>query len=203
MQSSVLCGVRVNMMERRPLVAIERKATDRIHDRAPPTRSGFQTLQYNPGGWWSGGGTGGGTEGQVHVEMERLGIEAEREARTETMELEPTRAEQTELEPTRAERTGLEPTRAERTGLEPTSAEETGQKTSTAELKTTRPEQKEQKTTRPEQKTTEQSRRTWGPRQGLEPREHWDKRNRQSIFGPKSPGRDTKTSSIVSRADSS
>ncbi len=32
MQSSVLCGVRVNMMERRPLVAIGRKATDRIHD---------------------------------------------------------------------------------------------------------------------------------------------------------------------------
>ncbi len=33
MQSSVLCGVRVNMMERRPLVAIGRKATDRIRDR--------------------------------------------------------------------------------------------------------------------------------------------------------------------------
>ncbi len=32
MQSSVLCGVRVNMMERQPLVAIGRKATDRIHD---------------------------------------------------------------------------------------------------------------------------------------------------------------------------
>ncbi len=32
MQSSVLCGVRVNMMERRPLVAIGRKATDRIRD---------------------------------------------------------------------------------------------------------------------------------------------------------------------------
>ncbi len=32
MQSSVLCGVRVNMMERRPLVAIGWKATDRIHD---------------------------------------------------------------------------------------------------------------------------------------------------------------------------
>ncbi len=33
MQSSVLCGVRVNMMERRPLVTIGRKATDRIRDR--------------------------------------------------------------------------------------------------------------------------------------------------------------------------
>ncbi len=32
MQSSVLCGVRVNMMERRPLVAIGQKATDRIRD---------------------------------------------------------------------------------------------------------------------------------------------------------------------------
>ncbi len=32
MQSSVLCVVRVNMMERRPLVAIGRKATDQIHD---------------------------------------------------------------------------------------------------------------------------------------------------------------------------
>ncbi len=33
MQSSVLCGVRVNMMERRPLVAIGWKATDRIRDK--------------------------------------------------------------------------------------------------------------------------------------------------------------------------
>ncbi len=33
MQFSVLCGVRVNMMERRPLVAIGRKATDRIRDK--------------------------------------------------------------------------------------------------------------------------------------------------------------------------
>ncbi len=32
MQSSVLCSVRVNMMERRPLVAIGWKATDRIRD---------------------------------------------------------------------------------------------------------------------------------------------------------------------------
>ncbi len=39
MQSSVLCSVRVNMMERRPLVAIGRKATDRIRDRAPPQRA--------------------------------------------------------------------------------------------------------------------------------------------------------------------
>ncbi len=32
MQSSVLCGVRVNMMERRLLLAIGRKATNRIRD---------------------------------------------------------------------------------------------------------------------------------------------------------------------------
>ncbi len=35
MQSSVLCGVRVHMMERRPLVAIGRKDTDRIRPQAP------------------------------------------------------------------------------------------------------------------------------------------------------------------------
>ncbi len=57
-----LCGVKVNIMEGRPLVAIGRKVTDRIRYRAPP-----QTV-YNPGGRWSGGGTGGGMEGQVHVE---------------------------------------------------------------------------------------------------------------------------------------
>ncbi len=34
-------------------------------------------FQYNPGGRWSGGGTGGWTEGQVHVEVERPGTEAE------------------------------------------------------------------------------------------------------------------------------
>ncbi len=34
MQSSVLCGVRVNTMEKRPLVAIGRKATDRIRDNS-------------------------------------------------------------------------------------------------------------------------------------------------------------------------
>ncbi len=32
MGNPVQCAVRVNMMERRPLVAIGRKATDRIHD---------------------------------------------------------------------------------------------------------------------------------------------------------------------------
>ncbi len=32
MQSSVMCGVRVNMMERRPLVAVGQKNTDRIRD---------------------------------------------------------------------------------------------------------------------------------------------------------------------------
>ncbi len=32
MGNAVQCGVRVNMMERRPLVAIGRKATDRIRD---------------------------------------------------------------------------------------------------------------------------------------------------------------------------
>ncbi len=31
-QSSVMCGVRVNMMERRPLVAVGRKATNQIRD---------------------------------------------------------------------------------------------------------------------------------------------------------------------------
>ncbi len=33
MQSSVMCGVRVNMMEMRPLVAVGRKATNQIHDK--------------------------------------------------------------------------------------------------------------------------------------------------------------------------
>ncbi len=32
MQSSVMWGVRVNMMERRPLVAVGRKATNQIHN---------------------------------------------------------------------------------------------------------------------------------------------------------------------------
>ncbi len=32
MQSSVMCGVRFNMMERRPLVAVGQKTTDRICD---------------------------------------------------------------------------------------------------------------------------------------------------------------------------
>ncbi len=121
---------------------------DRIRDIAPPPRSGFQTLLYNPGGRWSRVETGGGTEGQVHVEVEWLWIEAklaELEARAETTELEPTRAERTDLEPTRAEQTGLEPTRAEQTF-------------STAEQKTTGPEQKtptaEQRATRLEQKAT-------------------------------------------------
>ncbi len=84
-------------------MAIGRKATDRIRDRAPPPKSSFQTLQCDPGGRWSGGGTGGGTEGQVHVQMERLETEAEREARAEVMELEPTWAERMGPEPTRAE----------------------------------------------------------------------------------------------------
>ncbi len=42
MQSSVLCGVRVNMMERRPLVAIGRKATDRIRDNYACQASSWQ-----------------------------------------------------------------------------------------------------------------------------------------------------------------
>ncbi len=75
----------------------ERNCMDRIRDIAPPPpRSGFQTLLYNPGWRWSGGGTGGGTEGQVHVEVERLGAEAEPAGQS-------TKAEQTEQEPTRAE----------------------------------------------------------------------------------------------------
>ncbi len=32
MQSNVMCGVRVNMMERQPLVAVGRKATNQIRD---------------------------------------------------------------------------------------------------------------------------------------------------------------------------
>ncbi len=38
---------------------------NQIHDRAPPPKSGFQKLhtKHNPGGRWSGGGTGGGIGG--------------------------------------------------------------------------------------------------------------------------------------------
>ncbi len=54
------------------------------------------------------------------MEVERLGTEAEKEARAWQMGLEPTRAEQ-----------------------ESSSAEETGQKTSTVEQKTPGPEQEE------------------------------------------------------------
>ncbi len=32
MQSSVMCGVRVNMMERRTLIAVRQKATNQIRD---------------------------------------------------------------------------------------------------------------------------------------------------------------------------
>ncbi len=96
----------------------------------PPPRSGFQTLLYNPGGRWSGGGTGGGTEGQVHVEVEWLWIEAksaEQEARRRRRKLEPTRAVRTELEAHQGGAgTDLEPTSAERTDLEPTKAEQDG-----------------------------------------------------------------------------
>ncbi len=81
--------------------------------------------QYNPGGRWSGGGTGGWTEGQVHVEVERLGTEAEPAGQS-------TKAEQeTRVKPTeQGARTGLteqEPTRAEQTEQEPARAEQTGQ----------------------------------------------------------------------------
>ncbi len=59
-------------------MASKRKCMDQIRDTAPPPpRSGFQMLLYNQGGRWSGGGTGGGTEGQVHVKVERLGAKAE------------------------------------------------------------------------------------------------------------------------------
>ncbi len=36
MGNAVQCGVRVNIMERRPLVAVGRKATHQIHDRFDP-----------------------------------------------------------------------------------------------------------------------------------------------------------------------
>ncbi len=51
--------------------------------------SGFQTLLYNPGGQWSGGGKGGGKEAQVCVEVEWPEIEvesAEQEARADLTE---------------------------------------------------------------------------------------------------------------------
>lgn len=103
---------------------------DQIMNCGSP-RSGFRTLLYDPGEWWSGGGTGGWTEGQVHVEVERLGTEAESAGQSTKVEqktrLTPTeqgtRVEPTEQEPTRAEQTGQEPTRAEQTGQEPTRAE--------------------------------------------------------------------------------
>ncbi len=103
---------------------------DQIHDIAPPPpRSGFQTLLYNPGGRWSGGGTGGGTESQVHVEVEWPGTEAEM-AEQETWADPEARTGPTEQGPTRAEPMGREPNRVE-------------QKISTAE-------QMEQETTRSE-----------------------------------------------------
>ncbi len=92
--------------------------------------------QNNPGGRWSRGGTGRGTEGQVHVEMTRPGTEAkpaEQSTKAEQTRQEPTRAEQTRPEPTRAEQTGQKTSTAEQTEQEPTSAEQTGQETSTTE----------------------------------------------------------------------
>ncbi len=102
-----------------------RKITNRIRDRAPPPRSGFQMLQTqnNPGGRWSGGGTGGGTENQVHVEVTRPGTEAKLAEQS-------TKAEQTRQEPTSAEQTGQESSTMEQ---EPTSAELTEQAASMAE----------------------------------------------------------------------
>ncbi len=64
--------------------------------------------QYNPGGRWSGGGTGGGTEGQVHVEVERLGTKAEPAGQSTKAEQE-TRVKPTE-QGARAEQMGQKPT---------------------------------------------------------------------------------------------
>ncbi len=62
----------------------EAKFMARIRDIAPPPQGAASRRSSTIlGGRWNGGGTGGGTEGQVHVE-----------ARAERMELEPTRAEQ-------------------------------------------------------------------------------------------------------------
>ncbi len=47
MGNAVQCAVRVNMMERRPLVAIGRKATDRSCDRCDMLR--FSGSSQNPG----------------------------------------------------------------------------------------------------------------------------------------------------------
>ncbi len=57
MQSSVLCGVRVNMMERRLLVAIGGRPQTGFVTEPPPQGSPDSTVQ-------DGGGTGGGTEGR-------------------------------------------------------------------------------------------------------------------------------------------
>ncbi len=99
-------------------MASRRKAMDRIRDRTPP-RSSFQMLQtqYNTGGRWSRGGTGGGMDGQVHVKVEDLGTveqgaKVEQEARAEPAEQE-TRVEQTEQKTTTKEQTEQRTTRAE------------------------------------------------------------------------------------------
>ncbi len=122
----VICNcVKSPVMEEWHLVVSGAKFMAWIRDIAPPPRSGFQTLLHSPRWRWSGGGTGGGTEGQVHVEAKAERMELE-PTRAEQAGLEPPRAEQTDMEPTRAEQAGLEPTRAEQTGLEPPRAEQTG-----------------------------------------------------------------------------
>ncbi len=142
--SRVICnslhGVRVNMMEEQPLMVSGRRITNRIRDRVCWT-------QNNPGGQWSRGGTGGGTEGQVREEVKR--------PRTEAKPAEQgTKAEQKRLEPNKAEQTGLEPTRAEQMT---TMAEQTGQKTSMVEQESTSVEQTGQKTSTAEQTEQETS----------------------------------------------
>ncbi len=64
--SSSLCSVKVNIMGERPLVAIGRKARDRICYRAQGAASRCSKQYIIQVG---GGGTGGGIEGQVHVEV--------------------------------------------------------------------------------------------------------------------------------------
>ncbi|XP_016391374.1 guanylate-binding protein 1-like [Sinocyclocheilus rhinocerous] len=130
---------------------IDNRAVEELHGNKQ--YQGAASTQYNPGGQWSGGGTGGGTVGQVHVEIERLGTEAklaeqstksEQGAKVELVE-QRTRAEhraraesaeQVELRTTTAEQTGPEiptveqkPTRVEKSKQEPTRVEQTEQKT--------------------------------------------------------------------------
>ncbi len=86
--------------------------------------------QYNPGGRWSGGGTGGWTEGQVHMEVERPGTKAEKGTQAKPAKQEDRAEQRTRV----GQRTRVEParqgTRAEQVKQEATRA---GQKTTRLE----------------------------------------------------------------------